>query len=75
MIVNREIREPFQAGEWFIEELATISAARPATIFKVRNVTRSLLLGEAYSFFKTHAATLRRCMPVSINYQAFMRML
>jgi hypothetical protein len=56
MIVNRRIREPFQAGEWFIEESATTSAARPATKFKVRNVTQSLLLGEAYSFSETHAS-------------------
>jgi hypothetical protein len=49
MIVNRKIREPFQAGEWFIEESAS-TAARPASVFKVRNITQSLLLvllGEA----------------------------
>jgi hypothetical protein len=66
MIVNRKIREPFQAGEWFIEGSAS-TAARPASVFKVRNITQSLLLGEAYSFSETHAAALRRCMPVSIK--------
>jgi hypothetical protein len=49
MIVNRKIREPFLAGEWFIEE-STSTAARPAFVFKVRNITQSLSLGEAYSF-------------------------
>jgi hypothetical protein len=60
MIVNRKIREPFQAGEWFIEESAS-TAARPAFVFKVRNITQSLLLGEAYSFSESHTAALRRC--------------
>jgi hypothetical protein len=66
MIVNRKVREPFQVGEWFIEESAS-TAVKPTTVFKVRNITQSLLLGEAYSFSKTHAAALRRCMPVSIK--------
>jgi hypothetical protein len=64
MIVNRKIREPFQAGEWFNEESAS-TAARPASGFKVRNITQSLLLGEAYYFSESHTAALRRCMLVS----------
>jgi hypothetical protein len=66
MIVNGKIREPFQSGNWFIEE-STTAAFKPATIYKVRNITQSLMLREAYVFSEIAVGKLRKSMPGSVK--------
>jgi hypothetical protein len=66
MIINRKIREPFQSGDWSIEKSAT-AALRPTTIYRVRNITQSLMLFEAYVFTEIATGKLRTSMPGSVK--------
>lgn len=65
MIVHRKIREPFQPGDWFIERSAAASNGSPAIVYQVRNVSQSLLLGQAYLF--SDVSLLHRQLPISVK--------
>lgn len=60
VIVTQKIREPFELGDWFVEH-STATDVRPPTVYNVKTIAQSLLLGEAYSFSDTDSYVLRRC--------------
>lgn len=65
MIVHRKIREPFQVGDWFIDQSAA-DVDKPATVYRVSNVAHTLILGEAYSMVNCETGLLLKSSPIAI---------
>lgn len=66
IVVHRRIREPFIRGDWFIEQSAAAAAECP-TVYQVRNVTQTLIVGEAYSCLMAGSSMLIKSTPLTVR--------